>query len=636
MTRSILVNGSSRPARLEGFNLVEAAHNGEVGQGGMDFDSEGASYDINAHWAVSVDETDAPGMMFKGYAGDRDIKRGPFATDADRRFDLELVDLNVLLGDRVLGTGSSRPAETDVERVLWLLSTAWCGGLVGNVGEYEPVDLDAVNYVDRYARDVLTDAADTAGKLFFAYVDPSGVNTLFYDYPDSTNYVSAARLSSVLSDVDGATTFEARKPTLHRAMSGGRVYSGIRFRYTGGSIFVEDTDTATNYRQREIAIFDPSVTSLEVATVKANQFLENAKEEEETIECEVDLTSALVNDIRAGQRIEVKFPHLGIPDFDWRRVVRRSVAPRGAGDDVNYQDYRVTLELANPKHVPIEVEPPAPVCVSTSLYTVANRVDSEGDFFQELDSPTVIDPQFGSWVYYNIAYTVCGCPIGGGGWVGSYDVDVWFKFTAPADDPDYLGFTVTIDGTDVDPVGYTAGWSVRVYPSAPAAELFGYGTTIGAGPIGSSGTFFIPRSLINWGGDNSLICHPDWLCFHGAFTCNDTAYFGNPHDDGRLASGAYTNPPVISNLCVKIFDAAAAVEAGSVPGVPGFGAVDGVNRTFTLANWTGGGPVGVTINGLAQPSSSFVLDATALTATLDEAPPSGAIVLWTYPASVRT
>src|SRR3990170_6337562 len=631
MVRSILVEGSIHPARLAGFNLVETARNGEVGMGGIDFDSQNAGYDINPHWDVSVQETDAAGMVFVGFAGDRDIKRGPFAIGSDRRFDLDLVDLNTLLGDRVLGTGSNRPAETDVARVNWLLGTAWAGGLAGNVGASGITNLDANNYVDRYARDVLTEAAETAGKLFFAYVSAAGVNTLFYDLAESSNYTSPARLSSLNADVDSSVTFAARKPSLHRAMSGGRIYSGIRFRYGDGttSVFVENTATASNYRQREVSMFDASVKTLAVATVKANQFLASATEEDEVIECEVDLTSAQVNDIRAGQRIEVKFPHLGIPAFDWRRVVRRAVAPRGTGSDVDSQDYRLTLELSNPKSTRWRDRMPPPEHLLTSpppsavIETGATcsgtpephyaRRRSETNDADEVSGIVAATHAFGSWVYYNIAYTVCDCPIGGGGWTGHTDMDLGFKFTAPADAATYLGLMVTINASAINKTFFTSGWQIRFLSGV--MTRFGQGGGIATGPESGSVTVYIPRNLVGWGGENWLIYHPNWLCERNAFYCNDAADFSDTLDDGRGNSGQYSNLG-ISAFCVAQFQAGT---TGQATDVAAYGAVDGVNKIFTLISWDGTGAPSFSINGLDQSTADVTFDTGAKTATLPSA-----------------
>jgi len=143
-------------------------------------------------------------------------------------------------------------------------------------------------------------------------------------------------------------------------------------------------------------------------------------------------------------------------------------------------------------------------------------------------------------------------------------------------------------------------------------------------------TVYIPRSLVAWGGENWLIYHPSWLCARDAFFCNAAAYFGNPHDDGRGNSGAYSDLG-ISVLCVAQFDTGT---MGMATAIAGYGAVDGVNRLFTLIGWNGQGPVGYSINGLEHTTADLILDTGAKTALLPSPPPAGAIVLFSYPVVV--
>lgn len=652
MARNILVNGDSHPARLASFVLTESARNGEVGTGGIDFDDEAAGYYINPHWDISVEEDDAVGMLFVGYVGDKDIKRGPFAVDSDRQFDLNLVDVNTLLGDRIIRSGSNRPAETDIVRATWVLGTSYAAGLIGNIGATGAVSMDANDYTHQYVRDVLSDCAEMAGKMFFAYWDAAaGFGKVFYDIATANNYRSTARLTSVLADVDDTVTFAVRRETLHRSLDGGRIYSSVDVRYNGGSVRVTNATTEADYRERDISIFDDRTKTAAGATVRGTQFLAASASEEEVIYAEVDLTSAQAQLIRPGQAILVKFPHLGIPTYEYRRIVRLERRPRGDGELVNFRDYRYALELSMPKTTrwrdrgptpeetlqePSGGGPAAPVAAGTGgactgtpePHYVFRQLDSVGAYTEGVSGVVSATHAFGTSVYYNIAYDVAGCAIGGGAWVGYYDEDMWFQFTAPADVSTYLGLLVTLDASAVGVEGYTAGYEVRIYPGAPAGGRFGLGTPIAVGPLSGTVTIYIPRSAITWGAVNSLVLHPAWLCARDGFTCNAGTYYGSPLDDGRLQSGQYSNLGV-SALCAAIF---ASGTTGMAPWVAGYGAVDGSNRTFTLIGWTGAGPVSYTINGLEQSTSGMVL--TPTTVTLDAAPSSGSIVLFSYPVSV--
>jgi hypothetical protein len=262
-------------------------------------------------------------------------------------------------------------------------------------------------------------------------------------------------------------------------------------------------------------------------------------------------------------------------------------------------------------------------CSGTPEPHFARRRDGE----DSVSGIAAATSEFGSWVWFNSAYTTVGCLPGGGGWSGYNDEDLGFKFTAPADAVTNLGLLVTINASAISKTTYTGGWEIRLLQGA--MTKFGQGSPIAGGPESGSTTIYLPRSLVSWGGENWLIFHPRWLCARDAFFCNAAAYFGNPHDDGRGQSGAYSNLG-ISTVCVAQF---ASGVTGMAPGVAGYGAVDGLNRLFTLIGWTGAGPVNYSINGLEQPTGGLVLDGTAKTATLDAPPPSGSVTLFTYPVS---
>lgn len=357
MTRTISIAGNtSRDVRLADFALVESARNGEVGSGGFDVDSPAAAFDINPHVPITVTDSDAggSGIVWRGYAADRDIARGPFRVSSDRQFDLDLVDLNTLLGDRVLRTeNAKRPAETDIQRVTWLSNTNAMTTVFDNfnIGSTGSKNMDKADYRGRYARDVLNDCAEMAGKLFFAYYDSDTDEALvFYDIATAANYTSTLAISTVLAEVDGATVFAPRDIT--RRMDGGRIYSGVEVKYNGGKVFVQDQSIQAAYRRREISIYDDRIKTAAKARARGEKYLEASAAEEEVIRCEVDVPSSLIADgFRTGQRVSIKAPHLGISSPVYRRVVHREVKPRGEGDNPDSQDYTLVLELSNPKTV---------------------------------------------------------------------------------------------------------------------------------------------------------------------------------------------------------------------------------------------------------------------------------------------
>jgi hypothetical protein len=289
-----------------------------------------------------------------------------------------------------------------------------------------------------------------------------------------------------------------------------------------------------------------------------------------------------------------------------------------------------------PPGVPGGATTPAPTsttaCASATQYAVTEQVDPSGAYAASYGTDFT-GGTVGSWVYYNEAYTVTGCPIGGGAWVGWHDAETWFQFTAPADDPDYLGLSGVLDltGTGIGgtPGGYQGPMEWGVYAGA-AGAFPNQGTLLGTATPGALIPFYVPRSLVNWGGANCIFIRNAWDCERGAFYCNPIATFNSPLDDGRGASGQWNDFALTSNqVCTLVF----ASGSGLAVAVAGYGDVDGTNTVFTLIGWDGTGTPSLSINGLEQPTADITFDTVLMTATLAYAPPEGALVLWTYPES---
>lgn len=650
MARSIFVNGWNVPIRLEDFNFIEAARNGEVGTGGFDLDSENAGVTINSHWDVSARETSAPApnYLYEGYVADLTIARGPFSIDKDRQYDVNIVDLNTLLIDDIItGSSGNRPEETDIARVTWLTGTSFLSGMGATIGGSGSTTLEAADFRTQTPLDLLTQAAETAGKLFFVYWDfVTEAPKLFYDLATASNFITSSKISTYLPDGSNSTTHHPRKATLVRNQDGGRIYSELLFKYDGGSVTVTNAATASNYRARKTVIYDNFVKTEAQANRKANQYLASVSTPEDVITLDVDLTAAQINEFRAGQLMQIKAPHLGLPTFTDRRIVRTERKPREASGPPDQEDYTVTMELSVPKSnkfgssgVPTDVLPdsvagggntPADTettgCVTPGAAAALrwyNYGDGGADIKDDLASGSV-----GSYVWMNIAYTVCGCPIGGGGWHGWKDEELWFPFTAPADNPKYTGLLVTVDGSGATWNGpFESGFVIRAAEGAAGTgSRFGEGAIVGSIQPGESVTVYVPRSHVLWGGVNNVIVGPDWRCGRGVFYCNGVADFSNPVQIGVFASGG-ADPWSATAACPVQFTAGS---TGSSGWVAGLGDTDGANATFTLIDWSAAGTVEASINGLVQPNSEVTLDTGAGTATFSSPPPAGAIVLFLY------
>jgi hypothetical protein len=353
VSKTITIAGTDRTAvtRLDSLTLVEAAYRGEVGIGGLRIDDASANITISAMKSVTVTESAAsPTRLFTGYTHKRTTRRGPNKVAGQREWDVELLDVNILASDFVLsGSDANRGAETDYIRVSWLLTTVFntIGGVTaGVVPNSNTADMDAVDYRGRTPRDVLDECSEMSGKNWFIYHHSSGP-LLFYDMATGTNLSSTARISDVAADVDNSTVF-APQGEMEVEKDPDDVFSTVRLKYKRGTVTVTNATTATNFRRREKSLTDLSVKTSAKATAKANRFLTaSAAEKNRVSEVAVRLPMAKVNDIRAGQRIQIKLTRHGISSYTYYRILRRKVEPLPGSNGVSDVEYLVTLSLAD-------------------------------------------------------------------------------------------------------------------------------------------------------------------------------------------------------------------------------------------------------------------------------------------------
>lgn len=334
--------------RWDSFSFVECANRGQVGMGGFDVDDATNSLTIPALKGVAFDEPAAGTSnqrVFTGFTHDRTTERGPNAVAGQRQYGVELLDLNTIADDYILTDAESadRPAETDYARVVWLLTTRFntvAGVASGVVPNSNTVNMDAVDYRGRRARDVLAECSEMAGKNWFIYLWTTATPRLFYDVTAGSNLTSGARISDVLADVDSSTTWAASNVKVHKSPDD--IYSTVHLRWNEGTVTRTNTTTSDNFKVREISVTDMSIASSAAAIVKADAFLTASQYERVRVDSiSIVVPAANVNDIRAGQRIEIKLDRHGISSFTYYRILERKVEP------LNDVSYKITLTLAD-------------------------------------------------------------------------------------------------------------------------------------------------------------------------------------------------------------------------------------------------------------------------------------------------
>ena len=117
--------------------LTTVAEQGELGIAGVRIEDPTGSLTFNGYATFTVDETECdPTRIWTGFVLERTVTRGDTdANSAARIYDCDLIDQNALLHFRVLRSNDAkRPAETDVARVQWLLTSEALANVVYDRG----------------------------------------------------------------------------------------------------------------------------------------------------------------------------------------------------------------------------------------------------------------------------------------------------------------------------------------------------------------------------------------------------------------------------------------------------------------------------------------------------------------------
>lgn len=315
------------------FELSEYAEEGSVAMSTVTLDDPDSSIVIGGHrlFYVVEDEIEyGETRIFCGYTADRTYQRGIY--ELGRQIRLTVTDGNIVWGRRVMvGADCKRPAETDVARMQWLLTTAE-SGLIGDdtyLSTGSPVEMDAADYRGQMMQSVADDCAQASGKNWGVthLFDTGDGFAIWYGNDGLTTYVSGMRLSNVAADIDDLTTFAiSEDTTLTRDPS--RVYSGVYLPYDGGAVYRQDPDTAAAFAKRDSTMPSLNVKSRTKASARAYRYLADLNTEDDRIETTIYVRADQVNAIRPFHRVQFRASHL--PSYDagytWCRVLRRTVA----------------------------------------------------------------------------------------------------------------------------------------------------------------------------------------------------------------------------------------------------------------------------------------------------------------------
>jgi hypothetical protein len=320
-----------------GPELASSAEEGSVGSGTVKADDPTGVFNIRGHRLFLVNEDTASGddyggCVYFGYTFGRQVGRRAERQGAARTFSIDLVDLNTLLGDRILhGTGNKRGEESDLARVAWLMAQAeW--GIIENDDTYVDssggVPMDARDCNGDTPLDVLDDCAQQSGRNYhLIWLDSGGsVPLVFLVYSHEAWSTSAIRISNVLAEIDGETTFAPSFDTsLDRDPS--RVYSDIYGEYDGGHVVESKQSTRDRFRNRWTHGQWERVKTAAQARKRAQRTLRDIDTELDTITTAILVPRAMVNAAMIGQAMDVHYSDLPgyEPDFVTMRIRDRTV-----------------------------------------------------------------------------------------------------------------------------------------------------------------------------------------------------------------------------------------------------------------------------------------------------------------------
>lgn len=233
------------------LDVTVNAEEGSVALSNMLFDDPLGDYDFTGWRRIHVYETEEDtglDLIYSGWVGPRTISRGDrHRTGAARVWNLSMADFNSMIEMRVFSDSEAdRPAETDVERIQWLMTTNEMSRILDDtyISTASPKNMDADDARGQHPADVIRDCADASGKNYFVISAHDAVDRgLFYDFASSPVYDSTLLFSNVIADVDNDTTFYlSLDAELERRPD--RVYSGAFLRYDGGDVYEEDFTTS--------------------------------------------------------------------------------------------------------------------------------------------------------------------------------------------------------------------------------------------------------------------------------------------------------------------------------------------------------------------------------------------------------
>jgi hypothetical protein len=400
-----LLTAVSQGWRVGALELQMNAAEAAVGSSQIVIDDPDGTFYMSGLKPLYVVETEATGDAYLGIIGvfwswNRVVRRGPYRTGPGREVVINVNDLNTLLSYRVQkGGDAEREAETDVERMTWLIGTAEVIGGHGDDGftiedttyfdTGSPVNMDATDYTGQDSAGVANDAMQDSGKNFYLFNQATSVTSpirvaMWYGHTSNTNFTSLHKISNDLDDVTPATIDHFATTAISHASNyvfapsidaeldrdpSRQITSGAMVQYDGGYEYTSRPVPVDTRARRDMVFAGELVKTSGQALQRAAHYVDMLSEEDDAITCAVIVPGKLVNGFHQGHRVGVKFTHMSpegyAADYVNMRVASRTVRqiPEGAGIS-NAYEIAMDLRAESPPGPPVP-EPGSPVaCIN--------------------------------------------------------------------------------------------------------------------------------------------------------------------------------------------------------------------------------------------------------------------------------
>jgi hypothetical protein len=165
------------PSGEDGLSVGSHAEEGSGWEGSINVDDELGDFVPLMHRRIYAVQDAAPSgnqVVGNWFITGLDVIRGTPPVEASRIWQISMADENSLLSRRIMqGPDSIRPAETDIERILWLLTTTELNTLspdVTYIDQTGPVDMDAApdpGFTGQKPEQIISDCSQASGKNYW-------------------------------------------------------------------------------------------------------------------------------------------------------------------------------------------------------------------------------------------------------------------------------------------------------------------------------------------------------------------------------------------------------------------------------------------------------------------------------------